>query len=675
MKKKNILWYGISKNEIPTTENRRKLSPKAIFLLCVLFFLICLPPPLYAQQKDQAKPKTEKKKQIMEIEQTQPGKISLNIKDVDITEILKILALNFNLNIIVGKNVRGEVTFFLKNVDLMEVLEIILSANGLAYEKKGDIINVMTEVEYELLYGEKSYNKKEVKVIQLEFAKAAEVAKILTQIKSNIGKIIADEDSNTMVLIDAPQSVKEMVRVVKNVDLPTTTKTFVLNYANAKELATKIEPSLSKNLGNLQIDERMNKIVVTDLPEKIDYITRVISDFDERDKVVLIEAKIIQVTLSKDIGYGINWNNVFAGIDTIAKSDLTINLPGITAPTTFTYVRAHGATEYGDTVILNLLDKLGKTNVLSTPRITVANKQEAKVLVGTKEAFVTTKRTWNAEEKETTYEDTVSFVDVGVSLSVTPTITDDGYVNIKIKPEVSSTPRTVELKNADGTVRSSIPIVATSEAETQLLVKDGTTIILAGLMKDAQTDNTEKIPGLGDIPLLGRFFQSRGKESEKTELVIFLTPHIIKEGEDVSQDAQEYLQQHEKTGVKAGDKPAYRPLSIAKARKAVSSIPSKIDILPRDFQQYCRYLRDRIACSIEKNAPGEVKGQEIRLIFVLAADGSLKEEPKLLGDVDKRIKDLTIKGIEDASPFFPFPEDHKQPEETFRLTICFEENL
>lgn len=654
---------------------------KKNILLCVLFFLICLPPPLYAQQKDQAKPEAEEKKQIVKIEQVQPGKVSLNIKGVDIAEILKILALNFNLNIIVGKNVQGEVTVFLKNVDLMDALEIILAANDLAYEKKGDIINVMTEGEYELLYGEKSYNKKELKIIQLKFAKPAEVAKTLTQIKSKIGKVIVDEDSNTMVLIDAPQSVEEMVQVVKNMDLPTGTKTFVLNYANAKELATKIEPSLSKNLGKLQIDERMNKIVVTDLPEKIDYITRVILDFDERDKVVLIEAKIVQVTLNKDIAYGINWNNVFAGIDTIAKYDLNISLPGVTAPTTFTYTRAHGATEYGDTVILSLLDKLGKTNVLSTPRITVVNKQEAKVLVGTKEAFVTTKRSWKEEEKETTYEDTVNFVDVGISLSVTPTITEDGYINMKIKPEVSSAPKAIELKNADGTLRSRIPIVTTSEAETQLLVKDGTTIILAGLMKSTRIDNIEKIPGLGDIPLLGHLFQSRSKGDEKVELVIFLTPYIIKapyiikEGEDASRDAQEYLQQHEKTEVKAGDKPAYRPLSIAKAGKAVSSISSKIDILPRDFQQYCIYVRDRIACSIEKNMPGEVKGQEIRLIFVLAADGSLKGEPKLLGDVDKRIKDLAIKSIEDESPFFPFPKDHEQPEETFRLTICFEENL
>ncbi len=627
--------------------------------LCLLIALSCLSFSLFAQQQ----------------EEDLPGKISLEIKGMDIIDVLKILAMRGNLNIVAGKNVRGQVTVFLKDVEVMDALEIILAANDLAYERQDDIINVMTEKDYELLYGEKSYDKKDVKIIRLNFAQVAEVGKSLNQIKSKIGKVIIDESSNTIVLIDVPQSLKEMEEAVKNMDLPTQTKTFVLNYAQAKELEEKIKQSLTKNIGEIKIDERMNKILVTDLPQKLDYIARIISDLDERDHVVLIDAKIVLITLNKDISYGINWTSVFAGIDTIASSDLSVSLPsGLSAwPDTFTYTRAHGATEYGDTVILKLLEQLGRTDVLSTPRITVANNQEAKVLVGTKEAYVTS--TITQTDGTTTTADNVQFVDVGVNLSVTPTINDDGYINMKIKPEVSSTAGDpLELYNSDGTsLRTSVPIVTTSEAETQLLVKDNTTIIMAGLMKDTRTDNMEKIPILGDIPLLGHFFKSKGKGNAKTELVIFITPHIIQEREDNSENLQEYLNQHENIGLKAEEAAAAKHSAKPQKTEPGSTISTKINTLPQDFQQYCAYINDSINRSLQKNNPGALEGQEVELSFVLTSGGFLKEKPYILGNADGRIREMVIKSVEETSPFFPFPQDYNRAEETFRLTICFEE--
>lgn len=643
-----------------------------ILLFCILIFLAYLPfTLLYAQQEGRIQADAGETAVGAE---TLSGKISLDIKGMDIIDILKILAMRGNLNIVAGKNVRGRVTLFLKNVEVMDALEIILAANDLAYEKRGNIINVMTERDYELLYGEKSYDKKVVEIIQLKFAKAAEVGKSLNQIKTKIGKVVVDEGSNTIVLIDVPEKIKEMKEAVKNMDLPTITKTFILNYAKVEDLEAEIKESLTKNIGELKVDKRMNKIMVTDLPKKLDYISKIISDFDERDKVVLIEAKIIQITLNKDISYGINWNNVFAGIDTIAQSDLSVSLPsGFGSwPTTFTYTRAHGATEHGDRVILKLLERLGKTDVLSTPRITVANNQEAKVLVGTKKAYVTS--TVTQSDGVTTTADNVQFVDVGVSLSVTPTITEDRYINIKIKPEVSSAPTTLELTNADGSVRTSVPIVTTSEAETQLLVSDGTTIIMAGLMKDTRTDNTEKIPLLGDIPLLGHFFRSRGKGDEKTELVIFLTPRIIKEREDAIEDAEEYLREHENTGISVEGKPAYKPLGKFKTGEAVSSIWTEVLVPPQNFQQYCEYISDKVKENLEKNRLDRIKKQKVQLNFVLTSDGALKESPKVLSSVDDKIKDLVIKSVEESTPFFPFPEDYNQAEETFCLTICLEES-
>jgi type II secretory pathway component GspD/PulD (secretin) len=680
-----------------------KMRKKYVLLVSVLLPLVCFVATTYAQEQGQdfSNPAGTQAEEVI------TGKISLDIKGMDIIDVLKILAMRSNLNIVAGKNVRGKVTVFLKNVDVQDALEIILAANDLGFEKKGEIINVMTEREYEALYGEKSYNKKQVKITRLEYAKAVEVGKSLKQIKSKIGKVVVDEASNTVVLMDVPEKIKELEEAIQSMDLPTITQTFILNYAKAEDLEAKIEKSLTKNVGEVKIDERMNKIIVTDLAKKMEYIKKLIADFDERDKVVLIEAKIIQITLNEDISYGINWTNVFAGIDAIAAADLSVALPSdITAwPTTFTYTRAHGATEHGDQVILRLLERLGKTDVLSTPRITVANNQEAKVLVGTKEAYVTS--TITQADGTTTTADNVEFVDVGVRLSVTPIITEDGYINLKIKPEVSSAGTPLELTNSDGSVRTSVPIITTAEAETQLLVRNGSTIIMAGLMKDTRTENTEKIPWLGDLPILGHFFTSRGKGDEKTEMVIFLTPHIVEDG-DALQTAEAYLKDHDETGLKPKEESApkqtleeillpedyeyeqppgytyqqpekyeYQPPQECEYQQPVACLDTEERMAaadPRAFQRYCNYIGNKINGYIQQNSPPEFTRQKVDLSFMLASNGALKERPKVLSPVSEDIKQLLIKSVEESSPFFPFPQDYQQKEEVFHLSISFEEN-
>ena len=177
--------------------------------------------------------------------------------------------------------------------------------------------------------------------------------------------------------------------------------------------------------------------------------------------------------------------------------------------------------------VIELLQTVGTTDVLSTPRISVVENEEAKILVGTREAFITSVVT-QTQQAATTSEE-VTFIDVGVSLTVTPTINQEGFVTMKIKPEVSSVTRT--LTTASG---NQIPIVQTSTAETTVMVKDGVTIIIAGLIDDQNTSTTRKVPILGDIPILGAAFRFKEEEVIKSELVIFLTPFIISGEESVA---------------------------------------------------------------------------------------------------------------------------------------------
>ena len=178
---------------------------------------------------------------------------------------------------------------------------------------------------------------------------------------------------------------------------------------------------------------------------------------------------------------------------------------------------------------LEALETIGDTNTLSSPSIIAVNNQEAKILVGSTEPYVTTTTTTPASGPTTTAE-SVNFIDVGVKLYVTPTIHRDNFVTLNIKPEVSTVTSTITTSN-----NNTIPIVDTSEAETIVMVKSGVTIIIGGLIKEERIESINKVPLLGDVPLLGMAFRNDDLLVRKTETVIFLTPTIIS-GDTVNKD-------------------------------------------------------------------------------------------------------------------------------------------
>lgn len=460
----------------------------------------------------------------------------LELKDMDIGDVLKLISKKSGLNIVMGQNVRGRVTIYLKNVDVRDALRIILESNGLAYAEEDGIIKVMTDKDYELAYGHRFGEKTQVKIVQLKYANAADIVSVLTQMKSTIGKIIADEKSNTLVLMDMPEKLVSMQTLLQEIDVSITTKVFELSYAKAEDIAGKVSEALTKNVGTLKSDKRSNKIIVTDTPQKLEMIAKMIKAFDEKHKEVSITAKIIQIILSDQYKMGVDWEAIVSNYHALdLKSNL--NIFGSSDKKGKLSIGTISNDDY--TVLVEALDTVGKTNILSSPHITAVNNEEAKILVGSTEPYVTTTTTTPASGPTTTAE-SVNFIDVGIKLYVTPTIHKDDYITMKIKPEVSSVTRFVTTGN-----NNKIPVVETSEAETTVLVKDGVTIVIGGLMKDEKIDTINKIPLFGDLPLIGFVFRNRDKLTRKTELVIFLTPKIISgdipkdsEPHDVSNKAQ-----------------------------------------------------------------------------------------------------------------------------------------
>ncbi|MCX5687476.1 MAG: hypothetical protein NTV71_02360 [Candidatus Omnitrophica bacterium] len=484
---------------------------------------------------------------IFGAQQNDTDLISLDLKGMDIRDVLKILAQKSGLNIVADTNVKGTVTLYVKDISLIDALNIVVSANNLAYEEKGSLIRVMNDRDYEMIYGKRFNDRTKTEIVKLNYANVQEIGNALSQIKTNIGKVISDDTSNTIILIDSPENINSMKKIILEMDVPLITKIFSLDYAKAELLKDKIGEVVSKGVGSVKFDERTNKLVVKDTSQKIEDIRRIIEAFDEKTRQVLIDANIVQVTLSDKYSYGVDWTNIakIGDVTLTGDTSLSAGLTNLT-PSTLNIATTSGKLS----AIVSLLKTYGETNVLSRPRIMVMDKQEAKILVGAKEVYVTSEVTTTSGGTYHT-TDHVEFVDVGVRLAVVPEISRTGFITLKIKPEVSNADatKTVELKNPDGSTRTIVPYVTTSEAETSVAVRDGTTIIIGGLMKDTLIDHVERVPFLGDIPLIGKLFSAKGKSKEKTELVIFLTPHII-EGDKTTEDAQKYIADWDKKAEK-----------------------------------------------------------------------------------------------------------------------------
>lgn len=581
------------------------------------------------------------------------SKISLDIKGMDIVDVLKMLSSRSGMNIIVGKNVTGRVTVFLKDVNIEDAFEIILLSNELAYERSGNIINVMTQRDYELSYGERYQDKKQAKTVSLKYAKAADLSRALNQIKTNIGRIVVDEGSNTLTLIDSPSKLKEMEDFVKKTDLPLETRVFNLNYAQADKLQAKIQEAITKGVGSVKIDERTNKVAVTDYPERLSDIGKLISAFDEKTPQVLIDSQIIEITPSKKFEMGIDW-------DYWLKKNLRLaaSLPTAGAINKLSIGMAAAAKTVGEEGeykgIIDLLRTIGDTKILSSPRIMALNNQEAKILVGTRQPYAS-QTTVTGEGGTVTTSETINFVDVGIKLYVTPTINKDNFVTMKIRPEVSSAAE--KLTTAKG---EQIPIVSTSEAETSVMIKDGVTIVIGGLKKDEKSKTVKKIPLLGDIPVLGNLFKNISDEVRTTELVILLTPHVL----SGSVSYTEFSEIKPKSGAVA----EFTGEEI-KLNKIVS-MPEK-DSARLSDSQYYELVLDKIQTLAFLERP-EIEKGEVELSFVLSEEGALKDEPEIVKINNPVLAAFAVKAIKSASPFPAFPEFLTKEEEKFYIKLSYE---
>ena len=290
-------------------------------------------------------------------------------------------------------------------------------------------------------------------------------------------------------------------------------RTYYLNHArpsDIKTLITNILPSGS----SVAEDDTYNVLVVQTSSDYLPRLEDLIKELDVPPTQVMIEVKMIEVRHTGGGTIGIDGKYTSP-----TNSNNTVQTTGLAGKTTDTGAQglyAHVLTGNFE-AYLSAVQLAGKTNTLATPRITTLSNKEATILIGQKLGYKTTV----TSQTQTTEQ--VNFLEVGTALTITPYVTKAGYIRMQVAPKIS-----------DGEVTNGLPSENTTETENEVVVKNGQTFVIGGLLRDKETQNDYGIPFLMDIPLLGTLFRRTVTTKDKRELIVFVTPYII--GVDVLEE-------------------------------------------------------------------------------------------------------------------------------------------
>ena len=294
-------------------------------------------------------------------------------------------------------------------------------------------------------------------------------------------------------------------------------RVFTLNYILASDVET-VAKGLMSPLGQsfvnqTNVEEQRNaheQLIVEDLPPYLERIAEYIAQVDTMPRQVVVEANILQVTLKDSNKHGVNFNQLAR----VNRAHVTLGTMGLASGTPpATMMRVEG----GDlTSLIDLLKSTSDTKTLASPKVAVVNGQKARISVGGKLGYLLTTAT------NTSTLQSVAFLEFGVVLSVTPIITEDGQVLMKVAPQVST---------ARVNPTSKLPDSESTDVQTTVLLADGQAIVIGGLIKETSNDAQNKVPFFGDLWLVGRLFQSRDRLKERNEIIITLLPRIARPGE------------------------------------------------------------------------------------------------------------------------------------------------
>lgn len=413
-------------------------------------------------------------------------RITLDFQDADIVNILRMFAELANLNMIISPEVKGKVTVRMVNIPWDHAMDIILKMNGLGYVREEGIIRIA---------------------------------------------------STSALTREAEEEAKAKEAKKKAEDL--ITRIIAINYTSAKSIEGTLKKSLSAR-GETVVDDRTNTIIVKDIARNVDEVVNLVKLLDKPTPQVMIEARIVEATTSFTRDIGVQWGGKFTadaayGNPTGLAFPNTISVTG--GPTMGTTISGTGnyfvnlpaaagagaggavGISFGSLgkalnldLVLSAMESSGEGKVISTPRVSALDNKEAKIEQGQSIPYATSSASGTQ----------VQFIDAKLALSVTPHVTPDNKIFMKIKAQKNA-PDT-SLLGAGGQ-----PSIRKNEAETEILLSDGETAVIGGILIIDRGQTIQKVPFFADLPLIGWLFKQKTMRDDKRELIIFITPRIVKQ--------------------------------------------------------------------------------------------------------------------------------------------------
>ncbi|EMT4409994.1 type IV pilus secretin PilQ [Neisseria gonorrhoeae] len=414
-------------------------------------------------------------------------KISLDFQDVEIRTILQILAKESGMNIVASDSVNGKMTLSLKDVPWDQALDLVMQARNLDMRQQGNIVNIAPRDE--LLAKDKAF----------------------LQAEKDIADLGALYSQNFQLKYKNVEEFRSILRL-DNAD------------------TTGNRNTLVSGRGSVLIDPATNTLIVTDTRSVIEKFRKLIDELDVPAQQVMIEARIVEAAdgFSRDLGvkfgatgkkklknetsaFGWGVNSGFGGGDKWG-AQTKINLPVAAAANSISLVRAISSGALN--LELSASESLSKTKTLANPRVLTQNRKEAKIESGYEIPFTVTTASGGGNSTNTELKKAV------LGLTVTPNITPDGQIIMTVKINKDSPAQCASGSNT-------ILCISTKSLNTQAMVENGGTLIVGGIYEENNGNTLTKVPLLGDIPVIGNLFKTRGKKTDRRELLIFITPRII----------------------------------------------------------------------------------------------------------------------------------------------------
>jgi len=412
---------------------------------------------------------------------TRPGTFEIHVRGDDLRGVLQLLSVQGNRNIVCTKDIQGTVTIDLYGVTFEQALDAVMASSGFAYlEQNGSIYVYTLEQKAALL---KAKIKPIARAFKLSYISAADAQVLIAPALSEAGKIVVSPASGV-----------------------------------------GIAPSKTDAGGNSF--SNCDTLVVCDVPDALDRVAKLLEEIDVKPDQVLIETTILSAKLTEGNKLGVNFNALGGGTD-LGKSVGTWSTSGTPAFTSADAVSQSGVNFRTDfapvsggmtlgifgsdmAFFITALETVTDITVIANPKLMVINKQRGEVLVGRRDGYKTSTMTG------TNTIESVEFLETGTKLVVRPFVAKDKYIRMEIHPE-----------DSDGSVAGGLPSQTTTEVTSNILVKDGHTIVIGGLFRENTKTDKSQIPVLGNIPYLGTLFRTNDDSTTRNEVIILITPHII----------------------------------------------------------------------------------------------------------------------------------------------------